>query len=517
MTAASTGRFDGPRLETPAEIGLIAAHAEVIGMTIASECVVAGELGLRYAAVCLVDNLANGVGETELTVAEFDAGRAANRERLAAALEAVVAGTCSNPSMALTVSGATLAGERVGLRAVDGVIDAIGPEVEAQPGDEVLDATRLALVPGLVNAHTHAAMTLFRGYADDLPLMEWLQRAHLAGRAAARARGRLLGHAARVLGDDPHRARSGSGTCTGSQAETARAVKDAGLRAVVGAPLIDNKDPAGAPRLLEKARRTIDEIVEAGERAVTAGARTARDLHGLRAVAARDRRASRPSARSRSRSTSPRPRARCSPASRRPACDRRSYLDRCGLLGPRTLLAHCVWLDRDEIDLIVERGATMVTNPVANMKLAVGGIFPYLEAREAGAQVALGTDGAGSNNSLDMLDDVKAFALLQKHVAADPAAVTAREAWEIATGQRSDLVGEPSLTQGARADFALVRLNSPGLALGKLDAGLVYAADASAVAVTVVGGRVVYRQGERAEAEEIIARARERAKLLLSS
>ncbi len=80
----------GPRLETPAEIGLIAAHAEVIGMTIASECVIAGELGLRYAAVCLVDNLANGVGETELTVAELDAGRAANRERLAAALEAVV-------------------------------------------------------------------------------------------------------------------------------------------------------------------------------------------------------------------------------------------------------------------------------------------------------------------------------------------------------------------------------------------------------------------------------------------
>jgi 5'-methylthioadenosine phosphorylase len=80
----------GPRFETPAEIRLIARDADVIGMTIASECVIAGELGLRYAAVCIVDNLANGVGESELTTEEFLAGRARNRERLAAAVAAVV-------------------------------------------------------------------------------------------------------------------------------------------------------------------------------------------------------------------------------------------------------------------------------------------------------------------------------------------------------------------------------------------------------------------------------------------
>jgi 5'-methylthioinosine phosphorylase len=80
----------GPRFETPAEIRLIARDADVIGMTIASECVIAGELGLRYAAVCIVDNLANGVGESELTTEEFHAGRARNRERLAAAVAAVV-------------------------------------------------------------------------------------------------------------------------------------------------------------------------------------------------------------------------------------------------------------------------------------------------------------------------------------------------------------------------------------------------------------------------------------------
>lgn len=80
----------GPRFETPAEIGLIAAHADVVGMTIASECVAAAEAALPYAAICVVDNLANGVGERPLTVAEFEAGRAENRERLASRLGAIV-------------------------------------------------------------------------------------------------------------------------------------------------------------------------------------------------------------------------------------------------------------------------------------------------------------------------------------------------------------------------------------------------------------------------------------------
>jgi 5'-methylthioinosine phosphorylase len=88
----------GPRFETPAEIRLIAQHADVIGMTIASECVIAGELGLRHAAICIVDNLANGVGESELTVEEFEAGRARNRERLGAAVAAIVPELSQRPS-----------------------------------------------------------------------------------------------------------------------------------------------------------------------------------------------------------------------------------------------------------------------------------------------------------------------------------------------------------------------------------------------------------------------------------
>lgn len=413
--------------------------------------------------------------------------------------------------MALAVTGAWLDGNVVGLRAQETILE-LGPEVRPEPGDEVLDGSGLALVAGLVNAHTHAAMTLFRGYADDLPLMEWLE--HHIWPAERRLAREDVYWGARLACMEMAR----SGTVRfwdmyWKHAETARAVRDAGLRAVIGAPLIDGNDPDGAPKLLAKARRAIDEVEQAGGGA----ARAALAPHAVYTV-------SEPSLRGIAEISAEREvpiqihlsetegevDSCLAETGLRPA----HYLDRCGLLGPRTLLAHCVWLDRDEIDLIAERGATMVTNPVANLKLAVGGVFPYLAAREAGARIGLGTDGAGSNNSLDLLDDVKAFALIQKHAARDPAAVTAAEAWEIATGQRSELIGGRAPEVGVPADFALVRLDSAGLALGALDAGLVYAADASAVAITVIGGRVVYRQGDRAEADEIVARARERARAL---
>lgn len=87
----------GPRFETPAEIRLLAAHADVVGMTVASECVLAGELGLPYAAVCVVDNLANGIGPTPLTIDEFEAGKAANRHRLLATLDAVLPELAASP------------------------------------------------------------------------------------------------------------------------------------------------------------------------------------------------------------------------------------------------------------------------------------------------------------------------------------------------------------------------------------------------------------------------------------
>jgi 5-methylthioadenosine/S-adenosylhomocysteine deaminase len=189
-------------------------------------------------------------------------------------------------------------------------------------------------------------------------------------------------------------------------------------------------------------------------------------------------------------------------------------LDSLGVLGPRTLLAHAVWLDERERELIAERGATVVTNPVANMKLAVGGAFDLPAAQRHGLPVGLGTDGPGSNNSLDLLADAKHLALVQKHAAGDAAAGSAEDVLAIATGERAPLLGSRPLEVGEEADFLLVRSDGPELGLGSLAAGLVYAASGSVVDTTVVAGRVLMRDGVVQGVGEVVARTRERAERL---
>jgi 5-methylthioadenosine/S-adenosylhomocysteine deaminase len=175
------------------------------------------------------------------------------------------------------------------------------------------------------------------------------------------------------------------------------------------------------------------------------------------------------------------------------------------MLNERTVLAHGVWLDRAELELIAERGCTVVANPVANMKLAVGGVLPYPAAREAGVAVGLGTDGPGSNDSLDLFSDLKTFALSQRHASGDPTVLPAEEAWGIATGGARLEVGGP-------ADFLLLRARSPELSLGDLHSDLVYAASGSIVDTTVAAGKVLMRDGVVPGVEEIVARAVERSK-----
>ena len=253
---------------------------------------------------------------------------------------------------------------------------------------------------------------------------------------------------------------------------TARAVEDAGLRATIGAPLIDVGDRRGHGEAA-RGRRAQPRGDRRGPRADRAGARPARDLHGQRAVAALDRRGGRGARSCPSTSTSPRPRRRSTRCVEAHGARPADYLDRLGLLGPRTLLAHGVWLDDAELELIAARGATVVTNPVANLKLAVGRRLPLPGgARGAASTVGLGTDGAGSNNSLDLFADMKIFALLQKHEARDPAAVTAAEAWEIATGRRSPLLGgRRPRGRGSRPTSCCCARTPRSSASGDLDGG----------------------------------------------
>jgi 5-methylthioadenosine/S-adenosylhomocysteine deaminase len=185
-----------------------------------------------------------------------------------------------------------------------------------------------------------------------------------------------------------------------------------------------------------------------------------------------------------------------------------ALLDRCGLLHERTVLAHCVWLGDAELDLVAARGATIVTNPVSNLKLAVGGVFPYADARARGIPVGLGTDGASSNNSLDLLADTKFLALVQKHARHDPAAMPASEAWAVAIGARAPALGQAGrVSVGVPADVVVLRRDRLELGPGDLVANLVYAATGAAVQHVVVDGRVVVRDGHVDDEDEVRERS----------
>jgi len=358
----------------------------------------------------------------------------------------------------------------------------------------VLDAAGLALVPPLVNGHTHAAMTLMRGYGDDLPLMQWLQD-------------RIWPTEAKLTADDVYwgtrlacleMIRSGTvrfWDMYWQPEAVARAVGDAGIRASVALPLIDGLDPDKSDALRVEAEHTLDALANSGARVTpTLGPHAIYTVSekSLQWVAELSEERQLPVHIHLS-ETEGEVHDCVAAHGVRPAL----YLDRIGLLTPRTLLAHGVWLDDSELALIGERGATVVTNPVSNLKLAVGGVFPYANARKHGVPVGLGTDGAASNNALDLFQDVKHLALMQKHLTGDPAAMPASEAWAVATGQRAPVLGQSGrIAAGEPADFLLVRADAPELTPGDLIANLVYAASGSVVDTTMVAGRVLMRGGE---------------------
>jgi 5-methylthioadenosine/S-adenosylhomocysteine deaminase len=353
-------------------------------------------------------------------------------------------------------------------------------------------------------------MTLFRGTGGDLPLMRWLRERIWPVEERLEPADVYWGARLACL----EMARTGTARFWDMYwhpGETARAACDAGLRAVVGGPLIESGIDGGDLRAA--AEGTIEALAGIGGDVSPSLAPHAIYTVGeesLRWIAERAAQDSLPIQIHLS-ETEEEVRNCVAEHGMRPA----AYLDACGLLRERTLLAHGVWLDESELELIAERGATVVSNPAANMKLAVGGAFSYPRARAAGVAVGLGTDGAGSNDALDLLADLKLFALIQKHSAQDAEAITAREAWEVATGAQAPALGASArLAVGEPADFLVLRVDAHQLVPGDLTEALVYAAGGSVIDSTVVAGRPVMRHGHVADEEEILARATERARRL---
>ena len=397
----------------------------------------------------------------------------------------------------------------------DGRIVAVGPDAEAaRPRfDRVLDAGGGLVIPGFVQTHVHLCQTLFRGYADDLTLLEWLRHrvwpmeaAHTEAslRAATRlaAAELLLGGTTSVLTME---------TVHGTDA-VLDALAGTGLRATVGKCMMDAPAEGVPTRLREPAAVALDGSLALRRRwDGAAGGRLRVALAPRFAVSCTRELLEATGAAAAA--TGALVHTHASESAQEVELVRRqtglgnmAYLGEVGLASPRLCAAHCIWVDEAEQALMAERDVRVLHCPGSNLKLG-SGLAPITELRARGITVSLGADGAACNNRLDMFDEMRLAALLQA-VRRGPGALPARDVLWMATrsGARTlgleDAIG--SIEPGKRADLVLVDRTRPHLVTAPDPySALVYAARASDVRAVVVDGTLRVDEGRLVDLDPV--------------
>ncbi len=393
---------------------------------------------------------------------------------------------------------------------VDSVTGDIDVAAAVDDATEVLDATNGLVIPGLVNAHTHVSMTLLRGYADDKPLDAWLREDIWPVEAALTDDDIAVGAELGVL----EMIRSGTTAFADmyfAMDRVAAVVERAGVRARLGRGVVTvtKSDAEAAADVDESLSFATSFDGEADGRI-----RTAFMPHSLTTVGESHLREG--IARATAAGVPVHLHANETRDEVEPIVDERgerplAYADSVGALGSDAFLAHCVHIDDSEIGLLAETGTAAVHCPASNMKLA-SGMAPVQRLHEAGVTVALGTDGAASNNDLDLFDEMRDAAMVGKLASGDASAVPAEAVVEMATAAGADALGLPGgrIAPGAAADLAVVDLEAPHLTpVHDPVSQLVYAAHGSDVRHTVCDGQVLMRDREvlTLDAESIRERA----------
>jgi 5-methylthioadenosine/S-adenosylhomocysteine deaminase len=381
---------------------------------------------------------------------------------------------------------------------------------EPMSGWEVIVADGCAVIPGLVNAHTHLYQNLLKGLNDDVPLVEWCEKVLFPAADVIHADHRLahderLGYAWSLVAV-LEMIKSGTTCCIDmdmTMDSVFQAWLDMGFRGVGAVTLSDQWIP---DQLLAAPDAVLDETLRLVER-----------WHNVPAARPRVQVALAPSTPF---LASPEllrwtreqrdrlgvgvqihvaeTRYEVEQIAREADTTPLRYLDRFGLVDKWLSAVHCVHMDEGDLDLLQKRGTTVVYNPKSNMKLG-SGVAPVPEMLQRGIPVALGNDGSASNDLLDMFEEMRCAVLLQKAVAEDPAAVSAVDAFRMATenGAAACRIDAGTIDPGRLADLAIVNLRKPHLVpVHDIINSLVYCAKASDVDTTIIDGQIVMRERE---------------------
>lgn len=383
----------------------------------------------------------------------------------------------------------------------------IGRDLRDENRDEIIDGHGKLAIPGLVNSHTHLAMTLFRGYADDMPLLPWLQE-------------KIWPLEARLTEEDIHwgvklgcleQIRFGI-TCYNDMYyfmdETARATKQMGLRAILSGVVFDSRPEfrAEAEAFIRKWKG--DELIRpavgphaiytCSEETLSWARETAEKNDVMLHIHLSETR------------------EEVEESQKKHGCSPVQYLDTLGLLGPGLLAAHCVWLSEKDIVLLAQHGVNVAHCPISNLKLATG-IAPVDRLLTSGVNVCLGTDGAASNNNLGLFDDIKVAAIVQKYACSRPDALASKQVWTIATDNAFRAFSlDTGLRAGALADLSLIDLKKPWFTpQTNILSHLVYSM-AGGVDTTIVNGKALMREGVIPGEAEILEKAQKSFERLTS-
>ena len=395
----------------------------------------------------------------------------------------------------------------------DNIIGKICPAGEPEDGKtgacedvETVDCGGMTALPGLVNAHTHAAMSLFRGVGEDICFADWIDR---IWEVEKKVDEEYIYTATKVACIEMIR----TGTTTFLDQywmvpAAEKAVREMGLRAVLSYVHLDHYDRQLADRQKEECEAVfeaslswpgntgfsigIHSVYSVSEELILWAADFAR-RHGLKINLHLSE-------------------------TEKEVLDCRAahgvspvrFLDNLGVLGPDVIAAHTLWLDDDDIRILAERGVSCVHNINSNLKLASGYRFPYNELRDAGVNLCIGTDGCASSNNLDLLEAMKTAALVQKAWRNDPAAMPLEELFAMSTANGARALGLDSgtLRCGSLADIILVDTGSSFFLSGApFMANFIYSAHSDSVSSVICDGKFVMRDRTVPGEHEILAEA----------